>query len=142
MKISLSTYIDITCTKTTHRRRPEENYTDAAGQLIDSDLAWHRSRNQQRNWETVIQLLGLRTQPQELQTSAPGEHQGRKAWRCVFEVEQGSVYHDGEDALGYLKQDFDRVPVLIGLGEDPPQPAMFVCAGPDANVFFSQETDK
>jgi hypothetical protein len=41
-------------------------FEDQAGQPIQDLAAWNRSRNQQRNWETLLQILGLRAQPMDL----------------------------------------------------------------------------
>ena len=68
MKIQCQTLFDITATGTTghvkHNRMP---YADNAGAKILDIGSWNRSRNQQRNWETITQLISLRTQVDNLQ---------------------------------------------------------------------------
>ena len=40
---------------------------DGAGNTINTQHDWMFARNQQRNWETVLQCMSLRTQPQHIQ---------------------------------------------------------------------------
>lgn len=86
-------------------------------------------RDQQRNWESVLQVLGLKTQPviQEgpivldlvtnIEDSIPhmfGDfYQGKhRVWAFKFYSEQQDVY-----TLDQLHEDFDQVPVILGLDE-------------------------
>lgn len=89
-------------------------------------------RNQQRNWETVLQVLGLRAQPtvvtpvtseelsSELIDQLFGEmYQGRsqRVWAAGFSIEHKDVYLQDNDQLKLLKEDFNQVPVVLGLDE-------------------------
>ena len=63
MRFACQTLFDITATGTTgHCKSVRMPYSDAAGQVIRDQVTWNRSRNQQRNWETLQQILSLRTQ--------------------------------------------------------------------------------
>ena len=86
-------------------------------------------RNQQRNWETVLQVLSLRTQPhithppQECtlykESNAFGNffNSPQKAWQFYFYAEHPEVYMLDSDPVGNLLKDFEQVPVIIGLNE-------------------------
>ena len=63
MRYMCQTLFDITATGVTgHFKTTRVPYVDQAGQEIVDQATWNRSRNQQRNWETLTQILGLRTQ--------------------------------------------------------------------------------
>jgi len=94
---------------------------------IDKDT----ERNQQRNWETVVQCLGLRTQPTILQLPEVtlienhglhdyGEfyhNQPQKIWSWVWTVEKTGIYDLHDKPLGGLLQDLEQVPIVTGLSE-------------------------
>lgn len=89
-----------------------------------------KERNQQRNWESVLQVLGLKTQPIIWETperiegielsdnsvvkSYFGEfYQGTQTiWGFRFSSETDDVY-----TLNSLYEDFEQVPVILGLDE-------------------------
>jgi len=86
-------------------------------------------RNQQRNWETVVQCLGLRTQPQNIQSPIcsiesmkncefgdfyTGE---QKVWTWFWTVESSGIYDLDNKPLGGLQKDFEQVPIITGLNE-------------------------
>lgn len=89
-----------------------------------------KERNQQRNWETVLQCIGIRAQPQliegpicrefELDASRvfgemyPGVH---KVWAFTFGVESEDVFLVDGDSVGGLDKDFAQVPIITGLDE-------------------------
>jgi hypothetical protein len=135
MKIQLKTTVDITATGTTHRKWQDIEYTDHAGQHINSAESWGRSRNQQRNWETVVQLLGLRTQPINLALPSCVDAQLDKVWTTTFEVETPDVLLLGNDKLALLKQDFEGVPIMHNLTETANAGSMFVING---NIWFTE----
>jgi len=89
-------------------------------------------RNQQRNWESVLQVIGLRSQPmltrepysemipEDIINNLFGEmYHGRdqRVWCVGFAVEHRDVFKNNEDQLGLLKEDFNQVPVICGLDE-------------------------
>ena len=113
----------------------------------DSDAL---DRNQQRNWETVLQCMGLRTQPQNIQEPVStladledlefgdfytGE---QKIWVWRWAVESAGVY-DTDKPLGGLLQDFEQVPVVTGLTETAKfMLPIFYPYGTIKNVYFKQ----
>jgi hypothetical protein len=89
-----------------------------------------KERNQQRNWETLIQVLSLRTQPQEIDGPYTNmyELQGESifgemfkgthtVWHFSFGVEAVNVFKDSRSDYGLLYEDFAQVPIIQGLDE-------------------------
>jgi hypothetical protein len=87
-------------------------------------------RNQQRNWETVLQVIGLKAQPIMVEgpicreyvideTTCFGEmyHGVQKVWIWCFGVEHDDVFLDNTDPVGGLDKDFAQVPIICGLEE-------------------------
>ena len=105
-------------------------------------------RNQQRNWETVLQCIGLRAQPMHMVSKMDradleyyefgemytGMH---RVWSFAFTVEHEHVFQKDQDGLFYLDQSFDQVPVITGLEETArfilP---IFYTAGAIKNIYF------
>jgi hypothetical protein len=114
MIFQLLTLVDITATGVTRA---------AEGKELE--------RNQQRNFETVLQVLGLRTQPQirhwptvldfteedvrfffgEMYTGP------QRVWKMDFSADHPGAYALGDEPLANLEKDFEQVPVITGLRE-------------------------
>lgn len=105
-------------------------------------------RNQQRNWETVQQIISLRTQPTIITTANftddvkrynfginyTGQH---RIWTFKFAVEYADIYQEGPDKFGLVKYDFKITPVILGLSETAqPERALFYPKGPWNNIYF------
>jgi hypothetical protein len=136
MKIQCRTLFDCTYTGVTGTFRPSEiPYTDRAGQLVDSQIDWHRSRNQQRNYETLLQIFGLRTQPQEI--TPPICTNG--VWQFEFEIESEGVFdvHESTDSLAGLKLDCEGVPMMLNLTETQTTSPVLTTQGLQQNIWFS-----
>lgn len=108
-----------------------------------------RMRNKQRNWETVVQILGLRTQTMSIKQLATGtkdlsqymfgsNYQNKqRVWTFEFDIEFENLYLLDQDPYGALKKDFAQIPVLLGLDETAtPQLALFYTDGPFNNIYF------
>ena len=104
-------------------------FTDGAGQLIEDQHAWTFARNQQRNWETLNQLISLRTQVFDVEPVSSPEGE----WRFEFSVEHAEVYDVG---LKGLTQECAGVPMLTGLTETQTTQYALVIDGPDQNIWF------
>lgn len=129
MKIQCSTTFDITATGITGHFRPSRlPFNDLNGTLIDSEVAWARARNQQRNWETLTQLISLRTQTTH---TYPVHSQG--VWTFEFDVEIDNLFAEDNDSLLLLKKDCANVPMLTDLGESL-NPGN--CLTVDTNIWF------
>ena len=106
-------------------------------------------RNQQRNWETVTQVLSLRAQLLELEYlgvvdedlelySFGVDYTGiHKVWAFEFAVDRDNVYSFDCDRYGTLKDDFKIAPIITGLTEtiSLTRP-LFEVAGPSKNIYF------
>ena len=111
MKIRCTTSFDITATGVTGHYRPGRvPFRDSSGQMITNERDWNRARNQQRNWETITQLISLRTQ-----VNMPGVPVlTDQTWSFEFEVESNTIFASHTDPLGVLKNDCYHVPMLLG----------------------------
>ena len=107
------TLVDITATGVTRYR-------------LDQEF----QRNQQRNWETILQTIGLRTQPMMLKGPVATEsnlsdgwefgasYQGRhRIWIWTFAVEHEDIFGTYDDPVAALLKDFEQVPIISGLNE-------------------------
>jgi hypothetical protein len=104
-------------------------------------------RDQQRNWETVLQVLGLKTQPiiihyptvwlnEELKYFEFGDfYEGtHSVWAWQFRGERDDFYN-----LDILEQDFDQVPIILGLEETARfMLPVFFTQGHLKNIYFKQ----
>ena len=110
MQIQCRTLFDITQTGTTGHYKPSQvPYKDRVGQAITNQNDWTRSRNQQRNLETITQLLSLRTQIDNVTRPVfDNDH-----WSFEFEVESDTIFAQADDPLGVLKDDCYGVPMLL-----------------------------
>jgi len=133
MQIQCRTIFDITETGTTGQFRPQRvPFNDRAGTSIVDQASWTRSRNKQRNLETIMQLLQLRTQP--FNVTIPTHSQGY--WTFCFDVEFEGIYQQGKDLFGVLKQDCDDVPMLVGLDENFITNTTLTTDGSQQNIWF------
>jgi hypothetical protein len=108
------------------------------------------ARDQQRNWESVVQLLSLKTQPiiirgptcfenEELENLNFGEfYQGHhKVWAFQFRGERDDFY-----TFEQLEEDFDLVPIILGLDETARfMLPIFHTSGTLKNIYFISNND-
>jgi hypothetical protein len=114
MRIQCQTLFDITATGITGHIKPSRMpFLDQAGNRIVDTESWNRSRNQQRNWETVTQLISLRTQVNDLTDPVKTDD----TWSFEFAVDNENLFLNGTDPLAVLKADCAGVPMLVGLNE-------------------------
>ena len=131
MRIQCQTLFDITATGVTgHIKLGRMPFTDQADNRITDTESWNRSRNQQRNWETITQLIGLRTQPTDL-TMPVKINDG---WQFEFEIDNENLFLDNLDPLAVLKADCSGVPMLTGLSETQ---ALTTVLTVDKNIWFT-----
>jgi hypothetical protein len=136
MKIVCKTLFDCRSTGVTGHFKPSQiPFRDHADQLIDSQVAWTSSRNQQRNWETLLQILSLRTQPTVTQT--PVFVNG--VWQFEFETASDGVYSTSGnmDDLGALYQDCGNVPMIVNSHDQKQQTPVLLVSGPNQNIWFT-----
>jgi hypothetical protein len=118
-KISCYTLFDITQTGVINRSRP--------GVEDDPEL-WLHKRNTQCNFDTIVQAVSLRSQPEDITTPNltkiklnefdsfgflfEEEDIEINCWTFDFTVQHASVYNDGITELGSLYSDCDQVPMI------------------------------
>lgn len=136
MKIICRTFFDCSATGVTGYFRPSQvPFTDHTGIKIQDQQSWNYARNQQRNWETLTQLISLRTQP--VSVTSMGQISG--TWSFEFEVESGLVYSTtGQaDDISGLPNECSGVPMITGLTETLTQQTVLVTQGTDQNIWFA-----
>lgn len=110
-----------------------------------------KERNQQRNWETLIQVLGLRVQlitlsvPEVLGLDITNSKFGssftglQSVWTFRFGTEQEGVFANSTRPFGTLETDFTNVPIILGLNETASIATPTFCVdGPNCNIYFEQ----
>ena len=135
MKIQGRTLFDCSPTGITgHFRSSQIPFEDRVGQVIRNIEDWNRARNQQRNWETLQQMISLRAQPYILQVPQVIDNQ----WVFEFEVETAGVYSvTGEvDNLTGLLNECAGIPMVVGLDESAPIEPSLTVNGPKQNLWF------
>jgi hypothetical protein len=135
MKIQCRTLFDCSRTGVTGTFRASEiPYQDRAGQMVNNHQDWNRSRNQQRNYETLLQIFGLRTQPQEITQPECRD----SVWQFSFESENEGVFgvHHSTDPLAGLKIDCEGVPMMLNLTETSSTVPVLTTQGPQQNIWF------
>ena len=127
-KVICYTLFDCTATGIlNHAKVTQLPLTDQQGKIISDQAALTRARNQQRNWETLTQLISLRTQvtvyspPQILQDASIAvlglNRRASRIWTFEFGSEFADIYDIGGKPLAALIQDCDGVPLITGLDE-------------------------
>jgi len=117
-KISCYTLFDITQTGVINRSKP------AVNEDMDD---WLHKRNTQCNFDTILQVISLRSQPEDI--SKPKIQQINvsefenfgfllendepvNCWKFNFTIQHPSVFYDGISELGSLYNDCDQVPMI------------------------------
>ena len=136
MKFACQTLFDITATGVTgHCKQSRMPFRDRAGQLIKDIESWNRSRNQQRNWETITQILSLRTQLFAL--TDPISDQTGTRWMFEFETEADGIYGPNTDPVSVLRADAEGVPMLRELNNNPEIATVLITEGHQQNIWFA-----
>lgn len=119
-RIACYTLFDITQTGVLNRSKPTDN----------DQATWIYRRNTQCNFDTVLQVISLRSQPEvitypvkvemteelfdmfgflyQLQTETKSY-----CWKFEFEVQHPSVFENGIIPFGALYNDCDGVPMIV-----------------------------
>lgn len=140
IQISVRTLFDCTATGVVgHIKHEQLPFKDRAGQVVSNEQEWTRSRNQQRNWESLLQVISLRTQPFDVVDPVVDSN---NCWTFTFNVEFDSLYSDGNDDLAELKKDLDQVPMIVGLNEATEIIGALSVYGADSNIWFEYNTNK
>lgn len=134
MRIRCITTFDITATGVRSNFNANRiPFRDAAGNNITDIQQWTRSRNQQRNWETINQLISLRCLPSNITIPKKSTHDGIQTWQFEFDVDDAAMISDSTHELGSLRSDCQGIPMIMGLDETANQTS---CLAPDHNIVF------
>lgn len=145
MKIRCITLFDITKTNVSQRRR------DLELNLFNDHK---KARNQQSNFETILQIISLRSQPEDItepvkQKITPNlwgknynfKKTSHNEWTFTFTINHSSVFKDLNDDLGKLKKDCDGVPMILELEEYPHVFKSLNISDNYKNIHFELEND-
>lgn len=136
MRFVVQTFFDITATGVTGHYKPARvPFRDHAGNMITDESDWSRARNQQRNWETLTQILGLRTQLFRIQE--PTVDTLNRSWMFEFETESDNIYGLNDDLTAVLRADAEGVPMLLGLDNRSEMKSIIITNGPQQNIWFA-----
>lgn len=114
-------------------------FTDQTGRVISAAEQWHHSRNQQRNWDTINQLLSLRSLPHSITPSQRDDTGDVSIWHFEFSIDHDDALAEGDRVFGALEQDCRDVPMITGLDETPGQTQVL---DPGSNIGFQQVPHK
>lgn len=142
MKIKCMTLFDITKTGVSNRRH---NLTNSAED--------HKKRNQQSNFETLLQIISLRCQPENISDPVVTEtsknvwgtsYKAKKVrtWSFTFTVDVASIYKFDGDDIGHLKSDCMGVPMILGLDESPGLEPILSYNRETKNIHFEIEHEE
>lgn len=135
VRIKCTTRFNITETGIRNRVfRPDMPFRDKTGCMIATQAEWQRARNQQTNWETVNQVISLRTLPERIST--PTIDSNSATWSFEFDVVDPSSISYNNNPVGYLIDDCNGVPMIIGLGESVDNVACMSNQGANSNIWF------
>jgi hypothetical protein len=123
--IECQTLFDITATGITG------HYNSSRKPFLESDQ-WNRARNQQRNWETLQQIISLRTQILNLTLPI----KDKDCWTFKFSSETTDVFGSSENPTELLYQDAQGVPMLKGLDNIPNIESTLITGGKIQNIWF------
>jgi hypothetical protein len=134
IRVKCRTLFDITATGVVgHFKSSRVPFRDRAGQNIQNEIDWNRARNQQRNWETLTQLISLRTQIIDV----VGPQKIDSEWEFEFGSETPDVYGTPDDPVSVLREDSNGVPMIITLTTGDILATELITQGPDQNVWFN-----
>lgn len=102
-------------------------FMDNAKQVVKDKEGWDRSRNQQRNWETLTQLMSMITQPTILQSPIAerdvdlqdynfGYTGNHTVWTFMVGAEMSGIFDAGVPS-GRLIDMCNKIPIITGLKE-------------------------
>ena len=148
-RLTCYTLFDITYTGVLNRAKPSEK---------DMTVDWVYKRNTQCNFDTILQAVSLRAQPEV--TKKPkkvdmffkennffGEEFKKvktqiQCWTFEFEVHHSSVFEEGDNELGYLFKDCHKIP-MIKCGTEVSELSNFLDTSFEhRNIFFIKYKDE
>jgi len=141
-RIAAHTLFDITQTGVMNRSRPDHDGIDN----------WLHRRNTQCNFDTLLQVISMRSQPEVIKVPvrqdlkedigqfgflyAKEEDRIKHTWRFEFDVQHSSVFENGIIALGSLYNDCDGVPMILCKDQFEKIPAFLDVTDELRNIYF------
>lgn len=106
-----------------------------------------KQRNQQINFETILQIVSMRCQPENITTPQCSTQKIRRyfgtayptkalCWEFTFTVDRPDVFVNGNQVLGHLYGDSDGVPMLIKLDESLELPTQINITDKYKNIYY------
>jgi len=152
----IHTLVDITKNGELKKQFP---FKTDSGDVIHDKATLSVARNQNSNFDTMIQLLQMRgnivweNAPKKMEFENLANHafgsfyEGKQqSWHFQFFVEQSGVYGEENDPVGYLLNDFHNVPIISFCKETTtfPMSAFDTQNHKTINTYFSYSgfTDK
>ena len=145
-RIAACTLFDITQTGVMNRSRPNQ---DGQDNLED----WLYKRNTQCNFDTLLQVISMRSQPEVIKSPmkhdltedelnefgflySSEEDRIRYYWRFDFDVQHSSVFENGITDLGSLYSDCEGVPMILCKDQIDKIPAFLDISSELRNIYF------
>ena len=143
-KIRCYTLFDVTRTHPISRR-PSINFTPE--QYKD----WETKRNAQTNFDTVMQVVSIRCQPEEATVPEVKkinfsefenfgflfeQEEDQSCWVFEFDIPKDKVFDDGISTLGYLFEDCHGVPMIKTSREWTKLPDFLDTSTELRNIYF------
>lgn len=147
--ITCYTLFDITQTGVLNRSKPP----------ADQDMTeWLYKRNTQCNFDTILQAISLRSQPEVLHNPKrlnikfnefenfgflfeQLENETYPCWQFNFSIQHPSVFNDGLSELGYLYNDCHNIPMVRCGTEWEKLPNFMDCTPELKNIYFELNHD-
>lgn len=148
MRIKCYTLYDITQTNVNFRKKFTE--------IVPSDEI--KQRSQQSNFETILQIVNMRSQPEDISESEKleikiddidnynfgylyGKSYNKKLktvniWTFTFSVDHADVFNNGIEDLGNLLNDCNQVPMILNLDESFKLPNQMNISDEQRNICF------
>lgn len=124
-----------------------ENLTIFTGYTL-FDIPDRGNRSAIRNWNTIVQLLSLRTQPyisnfpsfkiDDLEKYNFGsQYKGQaKIWSFSFSVDHPQLFVENNDPLYHLKNDSNLIP-MIDYNNIIHDPCCLITSGDSCNLYYT-----
>ena len=148
MRIKCYTLYDITQTNVNFRKKNTE--------IVPVDEM--KKRSQQSNFETILQIINMRSQPEEISESELTviniddlkdfnfgylyEKSYNKTinkinvWSFTFSVDHADVFNNGINDLGSLSDDCNQVPMILRLEETFKLSNQMTISDEQRNIYF------
>jgi len=137
----------------------KSNVTNKKSVLFGSDeenLYWQNRRNTQCNLDTIVQVISLRAQPEDItepvkQDLSTTEHEfgffynneeNLSYWSFEFSVNYKGVFSDGEEDLGALYSDCQSVPMIKSINDIKQLPSFLDVSPELRNIYFRVITNE